>query len=132
MNPMTTELTVLAWSVILLFVHLFAQALTTTAVVGLPYGAGARDQGKDPGVTPSRLKRALMNYNETYPVFIALALALAMTGNSGGIAATGAVTWNVPRAVYLPLYALGSPYIRTLVWFVSIIGLFMMLIRLMS
>lgn len=130
---MSTELQVFAWSVILFFVHLFAQSLSTTASVGLSYGAGARDEGKEPsGVLPGRFKRALLNFSETYPVFIGLALALAVTGKSGGIAATGAVIWIIGRVVYLPLYALGIPYIRTLAWGVAIVGLIMMLIRLMS
>ena len=129
---MTTELTVLAWSVVLLLVHVFSQALTTTAAVGLSYGAGARDQQKDPGVIPSRLKRALVNYNETYVGFVALALALAVTGKSGGIAATGAIVWIVSRVIYLPLYALGVPYIRTVAFFASVIGLLMMLVRLVG
>ena len=129
---MTTELQILVWSVVLLFVHLFAQAFTTTASVGLSYGAGARDEGKDPGVLPSRLKRALMNYNETFPVYVALALTLAVTGKSGGIAATGALLWIIGRVIYLPLYATGVPYLRTAAWGVAIVGLLMMLVRLMS
>ena len=129
---MTTELQVLAWSVVLLFVHVFSQAFTTTAKVGLSYGAGARDEQKDPGVVPSRLKRALVNYNETYIGFVALALALAVTGKSGDIAATGAVLWIVSRVVYLPLYALGIPYVRTVAFFASVIGLLMMLARLIG
>lgn len=129
---MNTELSVLAWSVALLLVHLFAQAFSTTASVGLDYGAGARDQAKDPGVVPSRLKRALMNYNETYPVFIALALALTVSNKAGGLGATGAIVWIIGRVAYLPLYALGIPYIRTLVWGVSIVGLVLMLVRLVS
>ena len=130
---MTTELQVLAWSVVLLLVYIVAQAATTTASVGLDYNMSARDTGLGPrGVLAPRLQRALNNYRETYPAFIALALALAITGKTGGLGATGAIIWIVARVVYLPIYAAGIPVVRTLAWGVSIVGLLLMLIRLMS
>jgi uncharacterized MAPEG superfamily protein len=39
----------------------------------------------------------------------------------------GAMLWLVARIVYLPLYALGVPVVRTLVFFVSIVGIAMIL-----
>ena len=54
-TPLTTELTVLAWSVILLIVHIFAQGGSATASLGLAYNAGARDDGRKPeGVAAPR------------------------------------------------------------------------------
>jgi uncharacterized MAPEG superfamily protein len=79
-----------------------------------------------------RLGRALKNLLETYPAFIALVLALAVTGETGGTAATGAWVWLVARVVYVPLYAFGVPAVRTLCWCVSVVGLVMMLVRLMA
>ncbi len=75
--------------------------------------------------------RALRNFLETYPAFIALAVALAITGKTGGIAATGAILWLVARIIYVILYAAGTPVIRTIVWFASVIGLAMMAIQLL-
>ena len=43
----------------------------------------------------------------------------------------GAATWFGARIVYLPLYLAGIPYIRSLVWAVSILGLALMLFRLL-
>lgn len=130
---MTTELTVLAWSVILLLVTIVFQAATTTASVGLDYNVSNRDEGRQPkSVTASRAKRALANFLETYPAFVALALALAVTGKSGGIGASGAILWIVGRALFLPIYVIGIPYVRTLAWAASIVGLVMMLARLMG
>jgi uncharacterized MAPEG superfamily protein len=129
---MTTELQVLAWSVILLIVQIALQGAAATASLGLGYNAGPRDQGRKPGPMAQRLSRALDNLLETYPAFIALALALAVTGKSGDGGATGAIVWIVGRIAYVPLYAFGVPYLRTLAWVVSIVGLFMMLMRLMS
>ncbi len=62
---------------------------------------------------------------------MALALALAVTGKTGGLGATGAQVWFWARVVYVPIYAAGIPYLRTLVWTISAIGLILMLIALL-
>ena len=126
----STEIAVLGWSVVLLLVQIILQA-TSTYDLG-PYLLGPRDDNRQSGnVMAGRFKRALENLLETYPAFVALALALVVTGKSGGIAATGAWVWLAARVVYVPLYAFGVPAVRTLVWCVSIVGLVMMLFRLL-
>ena len=55
-----------------------------------------------------------------------------MTDKTGGLAATGAWLWLAARVVYVVLYAAGIPVLRTLIWVVSIIGLVLMLIGLMT
>jgi uncharacterized MAPEG superfamily protein len=82
------------------------------------------------GVYPGRAQRALDNFKETYPAFIALALALQVTGHTGGNGALGAWLWFGGRVVYLPLYLFGVPVIRTAVYGVTLAGLVMMLTRL--
>ena len=126
----STEIAVLGWSVVLLLVQVILQA-TSTFDLG-PYLLGPRDDNRQSGnVMAGRFKRALENLLETYPAFVALALALVVTGKSGDIAATGAWVWLAARVVYVPLYAFGVPAVRTLVWCVSIVGLLMMLFRLL-
>lgn len=127
----STEIIVLGWSVVLLLVQITLQAVSTYDLG--PYLLGPRDDNRQSGnVWAGRLKRALENLLETYPAFVALALALAVTGKTGGIAATGAWVWLAARVVYVPLYAFGVPAVRTLVWCVSVVGLLMMLVRLMA
>jgi uncharacterized MAPEG superfamily protein len=127
----STEIIVLGWSVVLLLVQIILQAVSTYDLG--PYLLGPRDDNRQSGnVWAGRLKRALENLLETYPAFVALALALAVTGKTGGIAATGAWVWLAARVVYVPLYAFGVPAVRTLAWCVSIVGLLMMLVRLMA
>lgn len=126
----STELTVLFWSVILLFVHIGLQAVSATMDLGAGYNLSARDEEKKPGPVAGRLKRALANFLETYPAFVALALALAVSGKAGGWGATGAWVWLIARVVYLPLYAFAVPGLRSAVFGVSFVGLAMMLGRL--
>ena len=128
----STEITVLTWSAVLLLAQVIAQA-SAGKDLGPRYLFSSRDEQRKPAsVLAGRLERALYNLLETYPAFIALAVGLAATGRLGGMAAIGAVIWLVSRVIYVFLYAAGIPVLRTLVWFASIIGLIMMLIRLLS
>lgn len=128
----STEIWILGWSVVLLLVQVIAQA-SAGSDLGPKYLFSSRDDLRvSKSVVAGRLLRALHNLLETYPAFIALVLALAVTGKTGGIAATGAVLWLIARVLYAIVYAAGIPVIRTLIWFASIVGLVLMLIRLMS
>lgn len=122
----STEIWVLGWSAILLIVQIVLQA----SVIGdltPAYLFSARDEErKTNSILAGRLSRALHNLLETYPAYIALAVGLAATGKTGGIAATGALLWIICRVIYVVLYATGIPVARTLVWFASIVGLLMM------
>lgn len=132
MTTLPTELTLLGWSVVLLIAYIMVQAQTATRDRGLDFNAGPRDGGGKPlGVVASRAERALRNFQETYPAFVALALALAVSGRTGGLGETGAWLWLVARVAYLPLYLAGVPYLRSLVFAVSVLGLVLMLVRLL-
>ncbi|WP_203309568.1 MULTISPECIES: MAPEG family protein [Sphingomonas] len=129
---MPLELTLVGASTILLLVYVMVQGQTATRERGMDWNAGPRDGDAKPlGPVAGRAARALANFQETYPAFLALALGLAVAGKTGGLGAVGAATWFGARIVYLPLYLAGIPYIRSLVWAVSILGLALMLFRLL-
>ena len=127
------EIAALGWSVVLLLVHIVAQGLSSTLELGPGYNLSSRDDERRPsGVVAGRCRRALANYLETYPAFIALALGLVVAEKSGGYGQVGAWVWLTSRATFLPLYALGVSYLRTLAWVASLVGLVMMLARLLT
>jgi uncharacterized MAPEG superfamily protein len=130
-TALSPELMLLGWSVVLFFVHMAIQASAALRDTGVAYNAGPRDEPKPLGVLAGRAQRAFDNFKETYPLFIALALALAVTGRGGGMADTGAWLWFGARIVYIPLYLAGVPWLRTLAYGVSAVGLVMMLTRLL-
>lgn len=132
-TPLPTELLLLGWSVVLLIGHIVLQGVTATREQGLTYNAGPRDAAPKPlGTVAARARRTLDNFRETYPAFIALALALAVSGRTGGVGATGAWLWLVARVVYVPLYVLGVPWLRSVVWAIGLIGLVLMVVRLLA
>jgi uncharacterized MAPEG superfamily protein len=131
MQPLPTEIVMLAISVVLLIVQLFLQSISSAFEVGGEYKAGPRDQARVlQGVIAGRADRAFRNLLETFPIFTALALALVVTGRNGGLGALGAEVWIVARILYVPLYLFHIPFARSLAWFVSIFALVAMLIRL--
>jgi len=132
MPDLPIELMLLGWSTVLLVLHIMVEGQTATRDRGLDWNAGPRDGEARPlGKLAGRAQRALRNFQETYPAFIALALALVVSGRAGGLGAIGAWTWFAARIVYLPLYLLGIPYLRSLCWVVSMLGLVLMLVRLL-
>lgn len=125
---MTTELHVLAWACVLAIVHIWAAIRAKTRQYGSKWNVGARDEDLPPlGALASRLARAQANYLETFPLMAAAVLIVSVAGLESRWTALGALIWLAARIVYLPLYAFGVPVLRTLVYTLSLIGLFMVL-----
>jgi len=125
---MTTELTYLALTLILALVQVFLPAGARTVEFGLKWNAGARDEtpvAKRP--LTGRLERAQANLFETLPLFIGAVLIAHVSGEDGVLTLWGTALYFWARVAYLPLYALGVPYIRSLVWLVSLAGLILIL-----
>ena len=125
---MSLELTLLVWSTVVFGLYMGAQSTTYRMQYGLRFANSARDNEAPPNVLTARADKAMRNFLETYGVFIALAVATELSGRSDMFTQWGAIIWFVARLVYLPLYVTGVQDIRSLVWFVSFIGLILMFI----
>lgn len=124
---MTPELTYLVFSVVLLIAHVLLQATFSDLSKGIGWALGPQDEKRDQNVIAGRIERALHNYLQTYPAFVALALALQVTGLATPLTATGAALYFWARVAYIPAYASGIPLVRSIAWFASLAGLAMML-----
>ena len=125
---MSLEIQMLAWSIALGLVHVLLGALLMTMQRGLKWNASARDGEAKPltGVA-ARLDRASRNFLETFPFFAAAVLAVVVSDRMSADSALGAQVYFWARLAYLPIYAAGIPYLRTLVWAVSLWGLLQVL-----
>jgi uncharacterized MAPEG superfamily protein len=121
---MTTELTMLAWTLVLAGVQILLFDFARTGQYGLKWNTGARDETMPP-LSPiaGRLKRAQYNLFETLPIFIGAVLIAHVAGRENTITAMGAQVYFWGRVAYVPLYALGVRLVRSLVWLVSTAGL---------
>ncbi len=125
---MSLEIQMLAWSIALGLVHVLLGAVLMTMQRGLKWNAGARDGEAKPltGVA-ARLDRASRNFLETFPFFAAAVLAVVVSDRMSADSALGAQVYFWARLAYLPIYAAGIPYLRTLVWAMSLWGLLQVL-----
>ena len=130
---MTTELTLLALSIVLGFVHISLAAHAMNAQYGYRWGATARDERMPPlqGVG-GRLERALRNFLETFPFFAAAVLMVHVAGRESALSLWGANLYFWARVAYLPLYVAGVFLVRSLVWNVAGIGIFLVLAALVA
>lgn len=125
---MTTELNVLAWGCVLAFVHIFAAVRAKTAQYGTKWNMGARDEALPPlNPLAGRLARAQANFFETFPIVVAAILIVSVASLNSRWTTIGALVWLVARIVYLPLYAAGVAVVRTLVFFISMVGIGMVI-----
>lgn len=129
---MSPELTYLTYAVILLVVHMFVQATFSGLSKGLDWAIGSQDEARDPSVVAGRLERALTNYVYNLVAFVALALTLHATGLGTDSTALGAAIWFWARVAYVPAFASGIPFTRSVAWFVSLAGLALMIVPLLG
>lgn len=118
---MSIEIRMLAWAILLGIVQLLLAAAFVTAQRGMKWNASARDAPQAPpaGVA-GRLDRASRNFLETFPFFAAAAVAVVAMDRGSAHTALAAQLYFWARVTYVPLYAAGVPYLRSLVWAVSL------------
>lgn len=128
---MTTDLTLLGWSAVLAFVQMCTTAGFITLTYGIPAALGNR--AELPAHTGALLRstRALQNMVESLVIFAAAVLAVHAAGREDGLTALGAELFFWSRLAYLPIYIIGVPYLRTIVWTIAITGIALVLARLL-
>jgi uncharacterized MAPEG superfamily protein len=122
-GALTPETASLVWSGALGMFHLLLVAHFQRRQYELRWIASARDEPRPPlaGVG-GRFERALHNYLETYPFFLAFVVAAILAHRTNAWTSWGAFTYVWARIVYVPLYASGIPLIRSLAWNVATLG----------
>ncbi|GAB5094670.1 MULTISPECIES: MAPEG family protein [unclassified Caballeronia] len=126
---MSFELTMLAWTLILALVQVLLPAFLRNKETGLRYNAGPRDgPAPPPRKLTGRLMRAQSNLFETLPIFAVAVLIVHVAGRENALTHYGALMYFVARLCYVPLYAGGVPFVRSLVWLISIVGIVLLLV----
>ena len=118
---MTYELWVLALCAVLLLVLYLIQGVYTT-ITAPKWGVGARDGAREQSVFSGRANRTVQNHIEAMAVFAPLVLIAHVLGISNHLTVWGAGLFLGARVFFVPLYFMGVPWLRTLVWFAGVAG----------
>ena len=129
---MTVELRVVMWGVVVGFVHIIASSHAASLQRGYGWTASARDEPVQPltGMA-GRLERALKNFLETFPLFVALVFVAQLSGIHNQLTEWGSFLYLGARVVYLPLYAFGVFLVRSLAWNVAAAGMLLFVIAIL-
>jgi uncharacterized MAPEG superfamily protein len=115
-------------AVIVGMLHLGVTAMMAQQYRPRDWGVGPRDVPMPSQGAAARLERAYHNFMETFPLFAAALLAVVVQDKSGGLSHVGAILYVAARIVYIPLYASGVKYFRSLSWVISIVGIVLLVV----
>jgi uncharacterized MAPEG superfamily protein len=126
----TQEIRMLWASAALGLVQLMIAFLFSIGARGMPWALGARDEsGAAVGKVGARLERAYRNYLETFTIFAALVLiANGMDRHTAATTVWGAQLYFYGRVLYVPLYAIGIPLVRSLAFTAAMAGIVVILL----
>ena len=129
---MSPDLKYLLFSTLLCFVQVLIAATGANQAVGLPTLAGNREKLPEFTGWAGRAKRAHLNMIENLVLFAALVLIAAAAGKANAMTAMGAMIFFWARLAYAVIYLAGIAWLRTVAWFVSVIGMALIAIELLK
>lgn len=123
---MSIELQFLIFTVFLLILQMLAQVGAGFLANGLMGLAGSRDDEVLTTGIGGRFERAYYNMLETFPVFAALVLIVQVTESWTSTSALAVQLYFWARVAYIPLYIIAIPFLRTVAWLASMVGILML------
>ena len=119
---MASELGILGLYGLWVIVTILVQVLTAQAQVGLVMLVRPRDDIPPLTGVAGRMERAQLNSVVAMALFAPAVLILTAKGIGGGSTLLAAQAFLVARLLYVPVYAAGLPWVRTLVWLVGFLA----------
>jgi len=120
---MPHDLQMLVWSAALAILQMFIAVFFAIPAVGLPALAGNREGLSPLGGLAGRAQRSHLNMLESLVIFAIFVIVAQLTSRSNATTALGTTLFFWARVVYVPVYIVGIPWLRTAVWGVSIAGI---------
>ena len=119
---MSTELNILGLYGLVVIVTILAQVLAAQAQVGLGMLVMPRDDGPKLTGIAGRLERAQLNSIVAMALFAPAILILEHKGITTSTTLLAAQAFLIARILYAPIYAMGLPWARTIVWLVGFLA----------
>jgi uncharacterized MAPEG superfamily protein len=129
---MKPELNLLVWAAALTVVQVLVAVMGAYNQVGLMKLVGNRDDMPKMAGWAGRAERAHLNMLQNLVLFAALVLVAVATGKTNDMTLLGAQLFLWGRVAYAIIYLAGLPWLRTLSWFVSVIGLVLIFLQLVK
>lgn len=111
-----TETTILAAYGLLVLLTILLQVLGATGQLSMGYLMSSRDEPRGLTGMTARIERALNNSVVAMALFAPAILLLVVLERTSSASLLAAQVFLIARIIYLPVYALGVPAIRTLAW----------------
>lgn len=129
---MSVELWLLAGSLVLALAQIGLASQAAKRQTGIAWSAGPRDVPRPVAGIAARLERAQRNLMETLPVFAAAVLLVHVADRETWLSALGAHLFLWGRLAYVPAYASGLPWLRSIIWCVATAGIALVLASLLA
>jgi uncharacterized MAPEG superfamily protein len=126
---MPMEIKLLVWSVALALLQVVIAASGTVLTVGLVDGVGNRDNMPVFTGWVGRAHRAHRNMLESLVLFGLLILVAQALGKFNAMTLLGAQFFFWGRVAYAVVYLAGIPWVRTLMWAVSMVGIVLVFLQ---
>ena len=120
---MTPDLQLLVWSAALALAQMFVAVLGSMSQVPMTTLVGNREDMPMLTGWAGRARRAHHNMLESLVVFAIVVLVAAAAGRANATTALGATLFFWGRLAFAIIYVVGVPWLRTLVWAVSVVGI---------
>lgn len=125
---MTVELSVIAYSAVLLLVLIIISAASNVTAMGQAWGVSNREDTPPSDGFKGRAKRAYMNLLEQLVIFSLLVITAHIAGIHSSLTVLAAQLFLAGRIAHAIVYLAGWTFIsiRTLVWVVALVGTIIM------
>ena len=119
---MSVELLVLALAVLLAALQAGLLSLVANLTMSTGWLVGPRDEPRKLPRMAGRLSRAYDNHVASLVLFTAAVIVVEGAGRASDPTATAALVYLAARVLYVPAYAAGVPWVRSLIWAVGLLA----------
>ncbi len=111
-----TEITILIAYGLLVMITILLQVMGAMTQLSMGYLMSSRDDNRGTRGMVARIERALNNSIVAMTLFAPAVLILEVLNKTNATTLLAAQVFMIARIIYLPVYALGVPAVRTLAW----------------
>ena len=129
---MKPELNLLVWATALAVVQVLVAVTAAFTQVGLMKLVGNRDDMPKLVGWVGRAERAHINILQNLVLFDVLVIVAVLTNRTNDMTLLGAQLFFWGRVAYALIYLAGLPWLRTLSWVASVVGLLLIFLQLIK